>query len=96
MDFYLSEVGISSAEVAPADRHAVECKSVATMQYIADSLWLGDALIENRVVLLLAIGFHSSKDRIFGYESFARVEKCRMEKVVGGMQIMAASKSAWY
>ncbi len=85
------EAALSYSDGAPANKQEASCKSMEAMQGIADSLWLGDALLENRVVCYLQ-SVHSSKERIFGYESFARV-KMADGKVIGGMQIMAASKA---
>lgn len=84
------ETGLTYGENAPASKQEAECRTPASMQMIADSLWLGEALLEDRVVCYLQ-SVHSSKERIFGYESFARVNMPD-GKVVGGMQIMAASK----
>ena len=85
------EVSLSYNEAAPASKQEAHCKKMETMQNIAESLWLGDALMENRVVCYLQ-SVHSSKERIFGYESFARVNMPD-GKVIGGMQIIAASKA---
>ncbi|MBY0407955.1 MAG: EAL domain-containing protein [Rickettsiales bacterium] len=84
------EAGLSYAEAAPANRQEADCKAPVVLQTIADSLWLGEALLEDRVVCYLQ-SVHSAKDRIFGYESFARV-KMPDGKIIGGLQIMAASK----
>jgi len=87
---YAVDVGLSFADIAPANRVEAECKTTAKMQDIANSMWLGDALLENRVVCYLQ-SVHSNRDRIFGYESFARVNMPD-GTVVAGMQIMEASK----
>lgn len=85
------EVGISPLDAPPATRQDVSLKSCEAMQAMADSMWLGDALLENRVMCYLQ-SVHSSKERVFGYESFARV---RMPdgKIIGGLQIMTAAKA---
>jgi EAL domain-containing protein (putative c-di-GMP-specific phosphodiesterase class I) len=83
------EAGISFGDAAPASRQEANCKEPASVQALADSLWLGDALIEDRLVCYLQ-PVHSSKDRVFGYESFARVQTAD-GGVIGGLQIVAAS-----
>jgi len=67
-----------------------ECRTPAAIQVIADSMWLGDALIEDRVMCYLqpVIG---GNEKTFGYESFARA-KAIDGRIVGGDKIIAASK----
>lgn len=84
------ETGITYGDTAPTSQQEAQCRSMAQMQEIADSMWLGEALLEDRVVCYLQ-SVHSSKERIFGYESFARVHTPD-GKVIGGKQIMEASK----
>ncbi len=84
------DVGLSHAEAAPATMSEADCKAPVVTQTIAESLWLGDALLEDRIVCYLQ-SVHSSKERIFGYESFARVVMPD-GAIIGGMQIIAASK----
>jgi EAL domain-containing protein (putative c-di-GMP-specific phosphodiesterase class I) len=84
------------AGVMPADGETVELaamdqKSVDSVQHLADSLWLGEALLEDRIVCYLQ-PVVSSRDKIFGYESFARV-KAMDGSIVGGDKIMAASRA---
>ena len=68
----------------------VDQKSVEYIQNLADSLWLGDALLEDRVVCYMQ-PVVSTRDKIFGYESFARA-KGSDGSVIGGGKIIAASK----
>jgi EAL domain-containing protein (putative c-di-GMP-specific phosphodiesterase class I) len=89
-------LSIVSVGLAPGDMqshaHApVDHKTPAEVQMLAESLWLGDALMEDRVLCYLQ-PVVSSKDRVFGYESFARV-KMPDGNVVGGDAIIAASKA---
>lgn len=82
---------LSYGEDAPASRQDAQCSRPSEIQELAESLWLGDALTEGRVICYLQ-SVHSSKERIFGYESFVRA---RMPdgKVASGVQIIAASRA---
>ena len=75
----------------PQGRGTLDCKPPLLIQLIADSLWVGDALLEGRIMCYLqpVIG---AKDKIFGYESFARV-KSPDGDIIGGEQIIAASRA---
>lgn len=84
------EVALTMAERPPASRQEAGCKAPVVVQTIAESLWLGDALMDDRVMCYLQ-SVHSSKERIFGYESFARVRKTD-GTVIGGDKVIAASK----
>lgn len=84
------ELGLASGVHAPANKAEAGCRSVEAIQAIAESLWLGDALIEDRVVCYLQ-PICSDKDRVVGYESFARVIMPD-GKVIAGDAIIAASK----
>ncbi|MCE2926642.1 MAG: EAL domain-containing protein [Rickettsiales bacterium] len=78
--------------LAPGDGHGrAEHKTVAQIQAIADSLWLGDAIMEDRVLCYLQ-PIVSQKDKVFGYESFARV-RLPDGKVIAGDAILAASRA---
>lgn len=78
-------VAITADEETSAER-----KSPEAVHALAQSLWLGDALLENRVICYLQ-PVVSARDKIFGYESFARV-KTVDGNVIAGDKIMAASK----
>jgi EAL domain-containing protein (putative c-di-GMP-specific phosphodiesterase class I) len=88
----LASVDVAFAPDAegPAKRSEAECKAPVVIQLIAESMWLGDALLEDRVVCYLQ-PVVSGTDKIFGYESFARV-KATDGSVIGGDKIIAASK----
>ena len=75
---------------APDDK-TIDWKSAVSIQNIADSLWLGDALIEDRILCYLQ-PVVSSRDKVFGYESFARVE-AEDGNVIGGDKIIMASRA---
>lgn len=66
-------------------------RSPASLQTLADSLWLGDALVEGRILCYLQ-PVVSNRDKTFGYESFARV-KMPDGSIVAGGQIIAAAKA---
>ncbi len=83
------EVAVVAGETLPAE--ITDRRTATNMQAIAESLWLGDALLENRVVCYLQ-PVVSSKDKVFGYESFARV-KMPDGSVIAGDKIMAASRA---
>jgi|GEM_PF-657798 len=84
------EVAFAPDATGPLKRIDVECKAPIVIQLIAESLWLGDALREDRVVCYLQ-PVMSGTDKVFGYESFARV-KASDGTVIGGDKIIAASK----
>ena len=86
-------VDVFDAAVTPAQDSAdsAERKPVAVVQTIADSLWLGDALMEDRVVCYLQTVVNP-RGQVFGYESFARVRNAD-GSIIGGERIMAASRA---
>jgi EAL domain-containing protein (putative c-di-GMP-specific phosphodiesterase class I) len=64
-------------------------KSTAALDGLADSLWLGDAMLEDRLICYMQ-PVVDKRGKVFGYEAFARVET---EKgVIGGGKIFEASK----
>jgi EAL domain-containing protein (putative c-di-GMP-specific phosphodiesterase class I) len=69
---------------------AMDRRPVAAIKAIADSLWLGDALIADQLMCYLQPVF-SGRDKIFGYESFARA-KAADGSIIGGDKIIAASR----
>lgn len=78
------------AAVTPLeDADHVEYKPVSVINAIADNLWLGDALINDRLICYLqpVIG---QRGQVFGYESFARVRTAD-GGIIGGARIIAAS-----
>ena len=76
---------------APAKRSDGDCKTPADIQHLAESMWLGDALIDNRLICYLQ-PVMSSSDKVFGYESFARV-KAVDGTIIGGDKIIEACKA---
>ncbi len=83
------EAAVVTGDSLPAE--ISDRRTAAGMQAIAESLWLGDALLENRVLCYLQ-PVVSAKDKVFGYESFARV-KLPDGAIVAGDKIMAASRA---
>ncbi|MGE0754282.1 MAG: EAL domain-containing protein [Alphaproteobacteria bacterium] len=77
------------SETLPADM--TDRKSPEDVHKVAESLWLGDAIQQDRVVCYLQ-PVVSARDKVFGYESFARV-KAENGEVIGGGKIVAASRS---
>ena len=73
------------------DESFIKRQSVAATHAIAESLWLGDALMEGRILCYLQPVL-SSGDKIFGYESFARVVQ-HDGTVIAGERIVKASKA---
>jgi EAL domain-containing protein (putative c-di-GMP-specific phosphodiesterase class I) len=69
----------------------IKRQSVMATQAIAESLWLGDALMEGRILCYLQPVL-SSNDKVFGYESFARVIQ-HDGTVIAGDRIVTASKA---
>lgn len=81
-----AEAAVTLQPATDSDR-----KSVAAVQVIAENLWLGEALREDRLLCYLQ-PVVSTKDKIFGYESFARV-KTKDGSVIGGDKIVAAARA---
>lgn len=65
-------------------------KPAETIDHIYESLWLGNAILNNEVVCHLQ-PVMSKDNRVVGHESFARVVKSD-GKVIGGGDIIAASR----
>ncbi len=82
------EAAILPGEANPSGQ-AVGHKPVAAIQDAAASMWLGDALIEERLLCYMQ-PVVSARDKIFGYESFARV-KMPDGSIISGDKIIAAS-----
>jgi EAL domain-containing protein (putative c-di-GMP-specific phosphodiesterase class I) len=66
-------------------------KGAAAMQELADSLWLGQALLDDRILCYMQ-PVVSQRDKIFGYESFARVAQAD-GGLISGLKIIAASRA---
>lgn len=65
-------------------------KPAATLDAVAESLWLGQAMTDDRLVCYMQPVL-DKRGKVFGYESFARVEA--EGGVIGGGKIIAASRS---
>ena len=83
---YAVEVEINTDEVSSAPR-----KTPQQIQHIAESLWLGEALLDDRVMCYFQ-PIMSRQDKVFGYESFARARMAD-STVVAGNKIVPASKA---
>jgi len=64
-------------------------KSVDMIDKMADSLWLGEALLNDRIVCYMQPVF-DKRGKIFGYEAFARMETS--DAIISGGKIIEASK----
>lgn len=64
-------------------------KSFDILDKIASSLWLGEAMLDDRIVCYMQPVF-DKRNKVFGHEAFARIETA--DKPVGGGQIIEASK----
>ena len=84
------EVSVSGGSELPHPSQ-LERKSTAAVQVIAENLWLGDALLADRIMCYLQ-PVVSGKDKIFGYESFARA-KGEDGKIIGGDKIVEAARA---
>ena len=87
-----AQIAVIAGEQEPRrDDIAMSAKSLDAVSQIADALWLGDALMHDRVVCYLQ-PIMDKRGKIFGYESFARMETEHGEPVGGG-QIIAAART---
>lgn len=80
--------------VTPGDIMTVslsDAKTVAAINAIAESLWLGDAMLEGRLHCYLQ-PVVSDKDKVFGYESFVRA-KTADGQVIAGDAVVAACRA---
>lgn len=84
------KVSVTSGENPPAEA-LLDWRTSAAIQTIADSLWLGEALLEDRILCYLQ-PVVSARDKTFGYESFARAQT-KDGKVVAGDKIMQAGRA---
>jgi len=64
-------------------------KSAQTLDTLADSLWLGHAMLEDRVICYMQPVL-DKRAKVFGYEAFARVETDK--EPIGGGKIIEASR----
>jgi len=84
-------VSVTPGDSSPHVQSHGDHKTAAHIQAISDGMWLGDAILENRILCYLQ-PVVSTKDKVFGYESFARV-KAEDGKIIEGNAILAASKA---
>jgi EAL domain-containing protein (putative c-di-GMP-specific phosphodiesterase class I) len=77
--------------VAPAGDTSMERRPPAMIRLIADSLWLGEALLEDRIMCYLQPVL-SARDQVFGYESFVRA-KAPTGDIIAGDKIIAACRA---
>ena len=85
-----AQVAVTPGAQMPSG-NAVDWRNTVTVQHIAESLWLGDALLEDRILCYLQ-PVVSGRDKIFGYESFARVQMPD-GAVISGDKIILASRA---
>lgn len=85
------DVAVTPGDAPPLTGPPLDRKTPAAIHAIAQSLWLGDALLEDRIMCYLQ-PVVSGRDKVVGYESFARV-KGTDGSIIGGDRIMAASKA---
>lgn len=87
----LVEVAITPNDAPVVGQTPMDWKSPAAIQQVAESLWLCDALMEDRILCYLQ-PVVSGRDKIFGYESFVRAQGTD-GAIIGGDKIMAASRA---
>lgn len=78
----------SALDAMPIEMARKPCDQI---QRIAQSLWLGEALMHGDVLCYLQ-PVVAGNDRVFGYESFARVRKAD-GTIIGGASIVEACKA---
>lgn len=84
----------TQAEIIPENETAAIAnarRSATAYTAIADSLWLGDALLDGRIMCYLQ-PVVSNADKVFGYESFVRARAVD-GAIIAGDKIVAASKA---
>jgi len=85
------EVMVTAGEMIPATKAACDGKTVVNPAEIAGSMWVGDALLDDRIMCYLQ-PVMTAKGQVFGYESFARVRRTD-GTVTAGYEIVNASKA---
>jgi len=85
------EASVTHGPPPSRSKNTLDCKPPLLIQLIAGSLWVGEALLEDRLMCYLqpVVG---AKDKVFGYEAFARVKSTDGD-IIGGEQIIAASRA---
>ena len=85
-----TDVSLIPGDVEPSlQEYGFAQKNAASLDMLCDSLWLGEAMMEDRVVCYMQPVLDKS-GKVFGYESFARV--AAEKGVIGGGKIIEASK----
>ena len=85
-----TEVALVAGEKQPeVSEFSFGRKSPEILDRIADNLWLGQALIDDRVICYMQPVI-DKRNKVFGYEAFARIETS--EGIIGGGKIIAASR----
>lgn len=84
------EVALTSENDLPAPESG-ERKKAAAIQVIAENLWLGEALRDNRVMCYFQ-PIVGDKQKVFGFESFVRV-RTEDGSIIGGAKVVKASKA---
>ena len=84
------EVALIASDKQPdANEFLFIKKSPDSMDKIVDSLWLGQAIIDDSIICYMQPVI-DKRNKVFGYEAFARIETS--EGVIGGGKIIAASR----
>lgn len=85
------DVAIIPGHASPDQHTGLSRKTVTQIQAIADSLWLGDAVLSHDVMCYLQPVLDRTR-QVVGYESFARA-RTNSGTIVTGEAIVAASKT---
>lgn len=84
------EVSLIASELQPeAQEFGFRRKPVGELDKLCESLWLGEAMLEDRLVSYMQPVL-DKRGKVFGYEAFARIETA--EKPIGGGEIIEASR----
>jgi EAL domain-containing protein (putative c-di-GMP-specific phosphodiesterase class I) len=84
------EASLLTGETQPDGQEFIFArKPVNVIDNIAGSLWLGDALLDDRIVCYMQPVL-DKRGKIFGYEAFARMEAG--DRVIGGGQTIEAAR----
>lgn len=85
-----TEVALLTGDKQPdAQEFRFARKTIDLIDKIAESLWIGDALLEDRIVCYMQPVL-DKRSKVFGYEAFARMETT--DKPIGGARIIEASR----
>jgi EAL domain-containing protein (putative c-di-GMP-specific phosphodiesterase class I) len=84
------KVAVTPGNIQPS-LQTMDWRNPAAMQRIAESVWLGEALLDDRILCYLQ-PVVSSRDKIFGYESFARAQ-AEDGSIISGDKIILASRA---